>query len=336
MNKLKLFIILGIALTITIIFVGIRSSLFVETSDAYYQQLDDEGNEITLEIFYPQICQLTIPDLEKTDKEDKFFDACWEVKVIYDAVPHQINTAQKMISLIQDPDKGCNIDRCLTQCVDSTCYAESFDCSGGCPLCSCPGYDCSVKSADCDCADCPSCECEPECVGHCSSNHTSYAGPLPCESDIINFYSNSNVKNGDFRVCPDLYLGNVLVSKYYSVIEQAEEKVQKSLYECQKTKNVLTLEKMVKEIKESSEELKNLVKELKDLTDKCLCSKKSLCEVEGCECKAKGCDPLSQCTEAQINEINKKIEEIEKVINELVEACQDDYEHKSDLRDYIK
>ncbi|MHA1739917.1 MAG: hypothetical protein ACTSWD_15105 [Candidatus Heimdallarchaeota archaeon] len=332
MNKLKLFIILGIVLTIIIIFVGIRFPLFVKTSDACCQQEDNEGNKITLEIFYPQICQLTIPDLEKTDKEDKFFDACWQAKIIYDAVPHMINTAQKIIELTQDPDKGCNIDRCGAQCVDSTCYAKSFDCSGGCPLCSCPGYSCYVKSADCDCADCPSCECQPECVGHCSNHHTSYGSSLPCKSDIIDFYN----KNGDFRVCPDLYLGNALVSRYYSVIEQAEEKAQKSLCPCQKTKNVSTLGKMLKEIKEASEELKNLIGELKDLTDKCLCSKKSLCEVKGCACETKGCCPLSQCTAAQMKKIDEKIEEIEKAINELVKACQDDYEHEPNLREYIK
>ena len=331
-NKIKLFIVLGITLTTAIFLIGIKDAPLIETSSACCQQEDSDGNKIALEIFYPQICQLTIPDLEETDKEDKFFDACWQTKIIYDAVPHQINVAQKMISLIQDPDKGCNIDRCNAQCVDSTCYAESFDCSGGCPLCNCSGYSCAVKSADCDCGDCPSCECGPECVGHCSNNHTSYAGPLPCKSDIIDFYN----KNGDFRVCPDLYSGSALVSKYYSVIEQAEEKAQEFLCPCQKTKNVSTLGKMIKEIKEASEELKNLIGELKDLTDECLCSKKSLCEVKGCACETKGCCPLSQCSEAQIEEINKKVAEIEKAINELVEACKDDYEHKSELREYIK
>ncbi len=314
-NKIKLFIILGITLTTAIFLIGVKDSPLIETSDACCQQEDSDGNKIALEIFYPQICQLTIPDLEETDKEDKFFDACWQTKIIYDAVPHQINVAQKMISLIQDPDKGCNIDRCSAQCVDSTCYAGSFDCAGDCE-----DEDCSLYTPI------------PECVGHCSSNHTSYAGPLPCKSDIIDFYN----KNGDFRVCPDLYSGNALVSRYYLIIEEAEEKSQEFLDSCQNTENVSTLEKMVKEIKEASEELKNLIIELKDLTDECLCSEKSLCEAEGCACKTKGCSPLSKCNEAQIEEINKKIAEIEKTINELVEACKDDYEHEPNLREYIK
>jgi hypothetical protein len=332
MNNLKTIIISGtILITITLLTCFIILST-INTSNACPCQENEQGEKETLEIFYPQVCQLTIPDLEETDKQDDFFNACWQVKIIYDAVPHQINTAQKIISLTQDPEKGCNINRCDAQCVDSTCYSKMFNCSGGCPLCSCPGGNCSVASAACSCSECPSCSCEPECVGHCSSRHTSYAGSLPCKSDIIDFYNH----NGDFRVCPDLYFGKALVSKYYSIIKQAEEKAQKSLCPCQKTNNVSVLGKMIKEIKEASEELNKLVGELKELTDKCLCSKKSLCEVKGCECETKGCCPSSQCTEAQRNEINKKITEIEKTINELVEACRDDYEHEPNLREYIK
>ena len=42
-------------------------------------------------------------------------------------MPHQINAAQKIISLTQDPEEGCNISRCKAQCVDSTCYSKMFE-----------------------------------------------------------------------------------------------------------------------------------------------------------------------------------------------------------------
>lgn len=329
MSNLKIFILSGIILiAVALISAFDIPSLIKSTSASPYSyEEDEEGNKKALEIFYPQICQLTIPDLEKTDKEDELFDACWELKIIYDAVPHQINTLQKMIELTRDPEKGCSLDRCNPQCVDATCYAKDFHCSGGCPLCNCPGDDCSVASADCDCADCPACECQPECVGHCSKYQTSYpTGSLPCKSDIIDFYSN----NGAFRVCPDLRAGNNLVNKYYLQIEEAEKKIKEG------KKNTSKIQERAEEIKEKSELLKDLSKELEELTDKCLCSKKSLCEVEGCGCEEKGCSPLSQCSEEDIEKINEKINEIEEVIKELIEACEDEYEHKSDLREYIK
>lgn len=334
MNNLKILIPLGIILIAVVLISAFDIPSLIKSTSACpcsYEE-DEGGNRKALEIFYPQICQLTIPDLEKTDKEDEVFDACWELKIIYDAVPHQINALQKMIELTQDPEKGCNLDRCDPQCVDATCYAKDFHCSGGCPLCNCPGDDCSVASADCDCADCPACECQPECVGHCSKHQTSYSGEsLPCKSDIIDFYSS----NGAFRVCPDLHAGNSLVNKYYLQIEAAEKKIQKTLCSCQK-KNAGKVQKRAKEIKEKSELLKDLSQELEELTDECLCSKKSLCEVTGCDCEEKGCCPLSQCSEEQIKEINKKIGEIEEAIKELIRTCEDEYEHKSDLREYIK
>jgi hypothetical protein len=311
----------------------------VETTEAcpYSYEEDEEGNKKALEIFYPQVCQLTTPDLEEKDKnDDEVFDSCWELKKIYDALPHFINTLQKMIETTVDPEEGCDLDRCDPQCVDATCYAKDFHCNEGCVHCSCSGEDCSVGSASCDCSDCPGCECEPECVGHCSEHHTAYGSNLPCKSDIINFYDDNGTFNGDFRVCPDLTLGHQLVQHYYLIIEKAQEKIEEILCPCQGEANAQEIKKRAKEIKEKSEEIRDLSQELKAMTDKCLCSKKSLCEVDGCSCSAKGCCPLSQCSQADIEAIKKKTEEIEKAIKELIEIAKDDYEHKYEYREYIK
>lgn len=298
---------------------------------------DDQGNKKPLEIFYPQVCQLTIPDREEKDKDkEAVFDSCWKLKEIYDALPHFINTLQKMIETTLDPEKGCNLDRCEAQCVDATCYAEAFHCDGGCVNCNCSGEDCSVSAADCDCDDCPGCECAPECVGHCAEEHTIYGDDLPCKSDIINFYNDNGAHNGDFRVCPDLTLADQLVKQYYSIIKTAQEKIDEILCPCQDKANAQEIKKKATDLKEKSEEIKDLSSELKELTDKCLCSKKSLCEVDGCSCTSEGCCPLSQCSEGDIEKIEEKTKEIEEAIKELISLSKDDYEHIYEYREYIK
>ena len=97
MNNLKTIIISGIILiTITLLTCFIIVST-ISTSNACPCQENEQGEKETLEIFYPQVCQLTIPDLEETDKQGDFFNARWQVKTIYDAVPHQINADRKSV-----------------------------------------------------------------------------------------------------------------------------------------------------------------------------------------------------------------------------------------------
>ena len=254
-------------------------------------ELENKGTGEELKISYPQICQLTIPDLKETDKEDKSFEACWKVKTIYDAVSHQINTLQKMTELIQDPDKGCDPNRCQAQCLDATCYAKDFHCS----------------SEEC-----------PNSIGLCSKYQTSYpTGPLPCKSDYIDFYND----NGSFQVCPAIHLGNELIIKYYLQIKKAGDEVQDILQKENDKKNV-NLKERVRTIMARSKVLKDLSQELKELTDKCQCSEKSLCEELSGGCLAKGCSLLSQCSQADIQEITEEIEEIEGAIEELYYSCK--------------
>jgi hypothetical protein len=250
-----------------------------------------KGTGEELIISYPQICQLTIPDLEGTDKEDKLFEACWKIKIIYDAVSDQINTLQKMTELIQDPDKGCDPNRCQAQCADATCYAKDFYCGE---------------------------EYSTECVGYCGEYQTFYpTGHLPCKSDYIDFYNN----NGLFRVCPTLHLGNELIIKYYLQIEKAGNEVQDMLQKENDKKNA-NLKERVRTIMARSEILKDLSQELKELTDKCQCSEKSLCEELSCGCLAKGCSPTSQCSQTDIQKITEKIEEIGGATEELYYICE--------------
>ena len=254
-------------------------------------ELENKGTREELKISYPQICQLTIPDLKETDKEDKSFEACWKVKTIYDAVSHQINTLQKMTELIQDPDKGCDPNRCQAQCLDATCYAKDFHCS----------------SEEC-----------PNSIGLCSKYQTSYpTGPLPCKSDYIDFYND----NGSFQVCPAIHLGNELIIKYYLQIKKAGDEVQDILQKENDKKNV-NLKERVRTIMARSKVLKDLSQGLKELTDKCQCSEKSLCEELSGGCLAKGCSLLSQCSQVDIQEITEKIEEIEGAIEELYYSCK--------------
>lgn len=315
---LKILILLGIILSAVFLIAKFDILSSISSTRAYTtENIRDAEDESR--ISYPQICQLTIPDLKRTDKEDKLFKACWEVKIIYNFASYQINTLQKMIELIRDPDKGCNPNKCQTQCVDASCYAKDFHCGEGCPLATCSGEDCSVLSAECDCEKCPGCECQPDCIGHCSKYQTSYPrGSLPCKSDYIDFYNN----NGLFRACPDFYLGNELVKKYYLRVEKAGDEVQNILqkeYDRESTK----FKDRIKAIIAESKRLKELSQDLKDLTDKCQCSEKSLCEELSCGCLAKECSVLSQCSPADIQKIMEKIEEIEETIEELYYRCID-------------
>ena len=218
---LKISILLGIILS-AVFLVAEFDILSPITSTRAFTPENIKGAGEELKIPYPQICQLTIPDLERTDKEDKLFEACWNVKTIYNAVSDQINTLQKMTELIQDPDKGCDPDRCQAQCVDATCYAKDFYPSEG---------------------------CQPDYIGNCSKYQTSYPiGPLPCESDYIDFYDN----NGLFRACPTLHLGNELVIEYYLQIEKAGNEVQNILQKEHDRKNTKFKEK-VRTIKRKTE-----------------------------------------------------------------------------------
>jgi len=251
-----------------------------------YQKEEIEKNKQKADISYPLDCEFMLPEISSSIREDEKFEACWEAKTIYDSISEQINVMNKIIELIQDPEKGCNPDICSPQCIDATCYAKDFYCG-----------EFELK----------------EFLGSCSEQQTSYPdGFLPCKSIYSDFYN----QNGEFRACPSIYLANELIKEDYLKIADAEKKIEEILKEKYDEKS-LSFKEFIKKIVKKSELMKELGNELTQMTDKCKCSKASLCEKISPGCEARGCSLSSQCSETDIKSINEKIYDIEYIIQDL-------------------
>jgi len=256
-----------------------------------YKPENEKDNEQKSKISYLQNYEFMLPDIGASAKEEKLFEAHWEAKIIYDAVSTQINILNNAIRLIQSPENGCNPDICSPQCLDATCYAKDFYCA----------------------------EIElTEFLGACSKYQTSYPnGTLPCKSIYVDFYN----QNGQFNACPSIYLGNELIKKYYLEIENADKKISQILEKKYDQKSSEFKENMV-EIVQGSKLLKDLSNELIQATDKCKCSENSLCEKLSYGCTPKGCSLSSQCSQADLKNINEKIYDIQYAIQDLYYNAQ--------------
>jgi hypothetical protein len=251
-----------------------------------YRKEEIEKNKQKADITYPQDCEFMSPGINSSVKEDKMTEACWEVKTIYDSISEQINVMNKIIELIQNPEKGCNPDICYPQCIDATCYAKDFYCG-----------EFELK----------------EFLGSCGEQQTSYPdGSLPCKSMYSDFYN----QNGEFKACPSIFLANELIKEDYLKIENAGKRIEGVLKEKYDEKS-LSFKEFIKKIVKRSELMKELGNELIQMTNECKCSKTSLCEKISPGCETKGCSLSSQCSETDIKNINEKIYDIEEKIQDL-------------------
>jgi len=264
----------------------IEQGLFLNSLHELMPSYKLKNNNKDSEISYPQSCELISPNIDSPAKEDELFEAHLEVKIIYDAISEQVNILNNAIKMIQSPEKGCNPDICSPQCLDATCYAKDFYCEG-------------LELT--------------EFLGGCSKYQTSYPnGTLPCKSIYVDFYS----QNGGFNACPSIYSANELIKEYYLEIENADKKINEIL-EKKYSQKILVFKENIGKVVHGSKLLKDLSNELIQVVDKCKCSENSLCEKLSYGCTPKGCSLSSQCSEADLKNINEKIYDIEYAIQDL-------------------
>jgi len=264
----------------------IEQGLFLNSLHELVLPYEPEDAEQKLKISYPQSCQFVLPNVGSSTKEEKSFEAHWEVKIIYDSIAEQINILNSAVKLVQSPEKGCDPNMCSPQCIDATCYAKDFYCEG-------------LELT--------------EFLGACSKYQTSYPnGTLPCQSLYIDFYN----QNGRFNACPSIYLGNELIKKYYLKVENANKKINEILEKKYDQKS-LEFKENIGKVVQGSKLLKNLSNELIQVVDKCKCSENSLCEKLSYGCTPKGCSLSSQCSKTDLKNINEKIYDVEYAIQDL-------------------